>query len=73
MKITDMENPTSEEKSKVRKWMVAEEQSYTDGRTGEVNCTELAEAVAANFDIYLDDEATIPEWVFDLASEIGRP
>jgi hypothetical protein len=37
---------------------------------GEVDCTGLAETTANVYELYEDDpEATIPEWVFDLALE----
>ena len=35
---------------------------------GEVQCTQLAEAAAFDFDIY-DEDSNIPEWVFELAFE----
>lgn len=48
----------------VRKWMML---SLREMKT----CTQLAEEAAIEFDLCADDEqATIPEWVFDLAVDV---
>ena len=57
---------------KVREYLQTRSSYWTDPKTGEVNCTALAEDAALEFD--LDDgppEYNVPEWLFDLAVEIA--
>jgi hypothetical protein len=61
----------------VRRWMRAHllnpdgfDEPFDD-TTGEPIATKLAENAAQKFELCeADDEATIPEWVFDVAAEI---
>lgn len=54
-------------RNKVKRWMENNRSEYIDD-CNEVNYTGLAEGAAQEFDLYEDnEEATIPEWVFDLA------
>lgn len=65
--------PTTLELARVRRWMEYVKEVYRDGKTGEVNCTKLAEDAAEAGELYLNDtDFDIPEWVFELASVIGR-
>lgn len=51
-----------------RQWMLDNVDEYDDGI--DINCTQLAEDAAYQFDIYDDDiDFTIPEWVYELAVE----
>lgn len=50
----------------VRRWMARNCEDYQD--CGETNATQLAEAAAGEFDLYIDDDGTIPEWVFELSA-----
>lgn len=60
-----MDKTTPEE---VRRWMSCNAKQYQD--CGETNATRLAEGAASEFDLYESDEdATIPEWVFEMAAE----
>jgi hypothetical protein len=54
---------------RVKKWMQEYHADYIDS-CNETDHTGLAEAAAEEFDLYENDsEATIPEWIFDLAAE----
>lgn len=53
----------------VKSWMKVNYVDYID--CGEIQCTQLAEAAADNFDIYEDAEYTIPEKVYDLAVDVA--
>jgi hypothetical protein len=56
-------------RNKVRLWMRLHVEEYRD-ECGEINCTKLAEDAAQEYNLYqTDEQATIPEWVFDLAVE----
>lgn len=64
---------TEELENKVRRWMKRNKQEYTDPQTGELNSTLLAEAAAVEFDLHDHDvDATIDDWVFDLAVEVDE-
>lgn len=57
-----------------RKWMQANCGSFQDPKTGEINCTELAEECATNFDVdefggVLEDET---HWIWDIALEVAE-
>ena len=43
--------------------------AHLDRATGEVSATGLAEDTADAFDLWVGDEADIPDWVFELAAE----
>ncbi len=43
-----------------------------DSKTGEINCTQLAEKTACALDIYVGKAFDIPEEVFDLAVELSE-
>lgn len=56
-----------------RRWMIANLEDHRDGRTGEVDCTGLAEACAEAYDVAdeggpLDDP---DHWIWDVAVEVG--
>lgn len=62
--------------TQVRAWMRKELERADAGSEyfdcGEVVTTKLGENSAAHFTLYRDDaDATIPEWVWDAAHEIG--
>ncbi len=52
----------------IKRWMRDQVPQHTDQKTGEINCTELAEAAAEHMDLYEKDGSTIPEWVFEIAA-----
>jgi hypothetical protein len=55
----------------VNRWMSLNREDYID-QCGELDCTKLAEEAADMFNLYEnDDEATIPEWVFEMAAELA--
>ena len=55
----------------VKSWMKSNVSEYLD-EVGEVNSTKLAEDAAQEFDLYEGEEdAEIPEWVFDYAAELA--
>jgi hypothetical protein len=57
-------------KSYVKSWMRSNTDEHLD--CGEVNLTGLAENAAHEFDVYEEDsEATIPEWVFEMAVDVA--
>jgi len=65
---------TSEEKSTsaIRRVMRREVENCRDRITGEVNHTQLAETAANELNIYENTrDYTIPEYVFDLATEFA--
>jgi hypothetical protein len=60
--------------TRVYNWMLTllhnpsdEYRNPVDPRTGEVDCTGLAESAADEFDLYEGDDYDIPDWVFDAA------
>ena len=56
--------------------MLEVEDEYKDPRTGEVNCTALAEHVCYELDLGIYDEdfgSTCPGWVYDMAVECEQP
>jgi len=56
--------------AKVFTWMLNNKHDFVDKKTDEIDLTKLAEAAADHFDLYGDDDdATIPDWVFDCAVE----
>jgi len=60
--------------SQANTWM-KEELKFNAGiylDCGEVNCTKLAENCAYELDLYVGDEYTIPEEVFDLAVDTAE-
>lgn len=64
------ENDLERAKSWMNKALTYETNDYLD--CGEVNCTKLAEDAAEALELYADEEATIPEEVFDLAAEVAE-
>lgn len=58
-----------ENEDTVRRWMAQNAGNYCE--CGEVRTTTLAEDAADEFDLYEDDEYTIPECVFELAAEVA--
>lgn len=57
-------------KAAIRAAMRRELENCRDPRTGEINCTKLAENVACELNIYENTrDYTIPEYVFELAAE----
>ena len=48
-------------------------EEHRDLRTGDINCTTLAEDAADHFNIYEDDDDCyeIPEWVYETAVAIA--
>lgn len=58
------------ERRRVRRWMRDVVDDYVDP-SNIVNTTQLAEAAADEFEIYVGEEYDIPEWVFELAAEAG--
>lgn len=59
-------------RSFVKYWMRESIDAYVSC-CDEVNLTQLAEDAAQEFDLYEDDsDATIPEWVFELSSEVAE-
>ncbi len=61
------------QRANVRRYLSANTSEHVDPKTGEVNLTLLAESAAQRFDLYEDDaDATIPEWVFDMAVEVAE-
>lgn len=57
--------------NQVLKFMRSNAEDFRDPTTGEINATGLAEAAAAQFNIYEDREYTIPEKVFELALRVA--
>jgi hypothetical protein len=53
-------------------WMAANVGDYKDPRTGEVNCTKMAEAACEEFSLWVDDEVpeVLFEWALDIAEEV---
>jgi hypothetical protein len=69
--------PTAEQRKQAETWMrevLSDDYDHDDLLDcGEVNRTRLAEECADALDLALDDaDATIPEWVFDLAHEVAE-
>ena len=59
-------------KSFVKAWMREHARHHVD-LCGELNLTGLAENAADEFEVYgADPDATIPEWVFDMASDVAQ-
>lgn len=57
--------------NRVTRWMKRVIGEYIDMYDA-VDCTKLAEDAADEFNLYEDDDdATIPEWVFEIASELS--
>lgn len=47
-------------------------EEYRD-KCGDINCTKLAEDACDSFNLYEDDDdATIPEWIFDCAVDVAE-
>lgn len=61
------EEPTAD-KNTVKKWMRMHLDEYTEG-SGEINYTKMVEDAAMEFDLYEGEDAEIPEWVFETATE----
>ena len=57
-------------KADVNRWMSLNRETYIDSRTGELDCTRLAEEAADMFNLYEGDECTVPEWLFEMSSEL---
>jgi len=65
----DPNSPTL--KSFVKAWMRTHTNEHVDS-CGEVDMTRMAENAADEFEVYLpDSDATIPEWVFDMAVDVA--
>ena len=57
---------------RAKSFMVKNLEEYID-QCNEIDCTKLAEDAANEFNIYEDEiNYEIPEWVFDLAVEVGE-
>lgn len=56
----------------VRKTMRTFLEDCRDQKTGEINCTKLAEQAAHALDIYVGKNYDIPEEVFELAFELSE-
>ena len=81
-------NPTPEIRRVIYAYMLDTASDYTDSRTGEINCTTLAEDTADHFaDIYGESLLYEPdtyqpsdgitdyvaaEWIFDLAVDVEQ-
>ncbi|HEY5657001.1 MAG TPA: hypothetical protein VIY27_04355 [Myxococcota bacterium] len=64
---------TTETATETRNLMRQIVADYQDARTGEVNCTGLAEEAAYALDLYeRGPDFPIPEWVFELAMRVGE-
>jgi len=59
-------------KSFVKAWMREHAVRHVDS-CGELDLTGLAETAAEEFEVYLPDpDATIPEWVFEMATTVAE-
>lgn len=60
---------------RVRRWMRQHVAEHVDARTGEVNCTQLAEEAADYFEQYdVDGPIDDPDhWIWEVAAEVGDP
>jgi hypothetical protein len=56
----------------VRKTMRTFIEECRDSKTGEIDCTKLAEKAANALDIYVGNNYDIPEEVFELAFELSE-
>lgn len=56
----------------IKAWMSENVETFRSGRTGEINCTWMAEAADEKFEIAAGPRYDIPEWVFDLAFEVAE-
>ena len=56
-------------KSFVKSWMRTNAKDFVNN-CNELDLTGLSELVAAEFDIYMGDELTIPEWVYEMAVDV---
>lgn len=60
-------------KAEVLRYMREECHEHVDPRTGELNCTTLAEDAAQALDLYENNpEQQIPEEIFGMASEVNE-
>jgi hypothetical protein len=65
------EKETEQLKKKVLAWMRNNFREHVDGSCNELNMTTLSESAADNFNLYEDEvDYTIPEWVFELATQV---
>lgn len=70
MAVVDINSPVL--KSFVKAWMREHAGHHVDS-CGELDLTGLAETAADEFEVYdADPDATIPEWVFDMASDVSQ-
>lgn len=61
---------TGPDKSKVKTWMRQHLQHYVDPKTGEANCTQMAEEACQALKLYVGDD--IPEELFEWSQEIAE-
>jgi hypothetical protein len=72
MTMKNVDNNSPVLKSFVKSWMRSHANEYLD-ECGELNTTRLAEDAAEDFELCGDDlQATIPEWVFETATDVGE-
>lgn len=60
--------------NKIRNWMRREIRHHASiyiDEFNEINATKLAEDCANEFDLYEDDDCTIPQEVFDIAADVA--
>lgn len=56
--------------SKIKRWMFANIAEFIDPETGEINCTQLAEAACDALNGY--DGNDIPDEYFETAFDVGQ-
>lgn len=56
----------------VRDFIIRNAEGHRDSITNEINCTTLAEQTADKFNLYEDQDYTIPEEVFEEALKISE-
>lgn len=57
-------------KQDVVRWMSLNRETYIDQRTGELDCTRLAEEAADMFNLYEGYDSVVPEWLFEMSAEL---
>jgi len=53
----------------IKNTMISFVAEYTDSRTGEIDCTKLAEETCCALNLYEGDD--IPEYLFEMAFEVA--
>ena len=63
-----------QQRTNIKNWMRGELAQFKNDylNCGEINCTLLAENCADVLNLYIGDEYTIPEEVFDLAVDVAE-